>query len=57
MGFTAKARNKADKLTGQAKEKFGKITKNRSKQYEGKADQVKANLKDTAEKVKDTFRK
>jgi uncharacterized protein YjbJ (UPF0337 family) len=24
VGFTAKAKNKADKLTGQAKEKFGK---------------------------------
>ncbi len=57
MGFTNKAKNRADKLTGQAKEKIGEITNNPRLRNEGKADQVKANLKTTAEKIKDTFRK
>jgi uncharacterized protein YjbJ (UPF0337 family) len=57
MSATDKAKNKLDDLTGQAKEKFGEVTDDREKQNEGKADQVKSNLKDAGEKVKDAFRR
>lgn len=56
MSATDKARNEAEKLTGQAKETIGKATGNRRLQNEGKVDQVKANLKTTGEKVKDAVR-
>lgn len=57
MSATDKARNKADEMAGLAKEKFGEATDNPDKKNEGKAEQVVANLKDAAEKVKDAFRK
>ena len=56
MSTADKARNKLDKLTGQAKEKVGKATGNRRLRNEGKVDQVKANVKTTGEKIKDAFR-
>ncbi|WP_040841980.1 CsbD family protein [Nocardia brevicatena] len=56
MGATDKAKNKADNLAGQAKEKYGKATDDPEKKQEGKTDQVKSNLKDAGEKVKDAFR-
>ncbi|MGW7081456.1 CsbD family protein [Streptomyces sp. NPDC054871] len=56
MGAADKAKNKADELAGQAKEKFGQATDDRDLENEGKADQVKSNLKDAGEKVKDAFR-
>ncbi|MFE3756106.1 CsbD family protein [Nocardia tengchongensis] len=57
MSATDKARNKADEMAGLAKEKFGEATDNPDKKNEGKAEQVMANLKDAAEKVKDAFHK
>jgi uncharacterized protein YjbJ (UPF0337 family) len=51
-----KARNKAQELKGQVKEGTGRATGNRSLEAEGRADQVKANLKQAGEKVKDAFR-
>lgn len=56
MSGTDKISNKADELAGQAKEKYGEATGDESKKNEGKADQVKSNLKDAGEKVKDAFR-
>jgi uncharacterized protein YjbJ (UPF0337 family) len=56
MSTADKARNKFDKLSGQAKEKVGKATGNRRLRNEGKVDQVKANVKTTGEKIKDAFR-
>ena len=50
-----KLRNKAQYWGGRAKETVGRITGNRRTEYEGKRDQVKANLKDAGEKVKDAF--
>ncbi len=52
-----KLSNKAQYWGGRAKETVGRITGNRRTEYEGKRDQVTANLKDTGEKVKDAFRK
>ncbi|MBF6299547.1 CsbD family protein [Nocardia amamiensis] len=56
MSTTDKAKNKAEKVAGQAKEKFGKAADDRQKRDEGRTDQVKSDLKDAGEKVKDAFR-
>jgi uncharacterized protein YjbJ (UPF0337 family) len=52
-----KLNNKAQYWSGRAKEAVGRVTGNRRTQYEGKLDQVKANLKDTGERVKGTFKR
>ncbi|MDF2829451.1 MAG: CsbD family protein [Mycobacterium sp.] len=57
MSGLDKAKNKVDDLGGQAKEAAGHATGDESTKNEGKADQVKANLKDAGEKVKDAFKK
>ena len=57
MSGLDKAKNKVDDLGGQAKEAAGNATGDESTKNEGKADQVKANLKDAGEKVKDAFKK
>lgn len=56
MSALDKAKNKVEDLGGQAKEAGGKATGDKSTENEGKADQVKANLKDAGEKVKDAFK-
>lgn len=56
MGFEDKAKNKIDELGGKAKEVIGKVTGDESTENEGKADQVKSNLKDAVENVKDAFK-
>ena len=56
MGFEDKAKNKIDEFGGKVKEAIGKATGDGSTENEGKSDQMKANLKDAAEKVKDAFR-
>jgi uncharacterized protein YjbJ (UPF0337 family) len=50
-----KLSNKAQYWGGRARETVGRITGNRRTEFEGKRDQVKANLKDAGEKVKDAF--
>ena len=57
MGLGDKIRNAATKLTGRAKEATGKATGDDRLKNEGKGDQVKADLKQAAEKVKDAFKK
>jgi uncharacterized protein YjbJ (UPF0337 family) len=57
MSDLDKARNKVDELAGKAKEKLGHAAGDTDTENEGKADQVKSNLKDAGEKVKDAFRK
>jgi uncharacterized protein YjbJ (UPF0337 family) len=56
MGIDDKIENKADEVTGQAKEKAGNVTDNEDLQAEGKADQSSANLKQAGEKIKDVFK-
>jgi uncharacterized protein YjbJ (UPF0337 family) len=51
-----KLSHRAQYWGGKAKETVGKLTGNRRTQREGKLDQVKANLKDQRERVKDAFR-
>lgn len=56
MGLDDKVHNEADDLRGKAKEGVGRATDNEQLEAEGKGDQVKANLKQAGEKVKDAFR-
>ena len=55
MGFMDKAKDKAQSLKGDAKEKVGDATDNEQLQAEGKKDQVVGDLKGAGEKVKDAF--
>lgn len=55
MGLTNKAKNKILELKGRTKWITGKATDNRHLQLEGKSDQVKANIKQAGERVKDAF--
>ncbi len=57
MGAEDKAKNTAEKATGQVKEGAGKVTGNESLEAEGRGDQAKGNLKQAGEKVKDAFKK
>jgi uncharacterized protein YjbJ (UPF0337 family) len=56
MSLTDKAKNAAQKVTGQAKEATGKATDDRSLEAEGKGDQVSGSLKNAGENVKDAFK-
>jgi uncharacterized protein YjbJ (UPF0337 family) len=56
MSALDKAKNKVEDLGGQAKETVGSATGDKDTENEGKVDQVKANLKDAGEKVKDAFK-
>lgn len=50
-----KAENKAEELAGKAKEGIGKLTGNEQWEVEGKIDQIKSNVKEAGEKVKDAL--
>jgi uncharacterized protein YjbJ (UPF0337 family) len=56
MSGVDKAKNKVEQVGGAAKEKVGQATGDDSLRAEGKKDQVKGNLKDAGEKVKDAFK-
>jgi uncharacterized protein YjbJ (UPF0337 family) len=56
MSGIDKMKNKAEEVGGKGKETVGDATDNRDLQAEGKADQVKGNLKQAGEKVKDAFK-
>jgi uncharacterized protein YjbJ (UPF0337 family) len=56
MGMDDKVRNEAEEMKGRAKEGVGHATDNEQLEAEGKGDQVKANLKQAGEKVKDAYR-
>jgi uncharacterized protein YjbJ (UPF0337 family) len=53
MGLEDKFDNKTEELAGKAKEGVGKATRDEELENQGKADQLKSNLKQAAEKVKD----
>ncbi|GAA1791938.1 CsbD family protein [Agromyces lapidis] len=53
MGTEDKMGNAAERMAGKAKEGVGKLTDDERLEAEGKADQVKADVKDAGEKVKD----
>jgi uncharacterized protein YjbJ (UPF0337 family) len=56
VSLADKFRNKVQELRGRIKRNTGKVTGDRGLQAEGRADEVKSNLKQTGEKVKDAFR-
>lgn len=57
MGLDDKLSNAADKLGGKGKEAAGHATGDESLQAEGQGDQVKGDLKQAGEKLKDAFKK
>ena len=56
VSFTDKLRNKAQELRGRIQRNTGEVTGNRNLQAKGGADEVKGNLKQAGEKIKDAFR-
>ena len=57
MGTKAKAKNTAQQAKGKLKETVGKVSGNDKLRAEGKADQVKGDIKQAGEKLKDVFKK
>lgn len=57
MGLDDKISNAAQKLSGQGKEAAGNATGDESLKAEGQGDQVKGDLKQAGEKLKDAFKK
>jgi uncharacterized protein YjbJ (UPF0337 family) len=57
MGTDDKARNKAEELTGKAKEGLGRTIDDEQMEDEGRAEQAKSDVKQAGEKVKDAFKR
>ena len=55
MSFIDKAKNAAQKLMGEGKEKVGEQTNNPDMAADGQKDQVAGDLKQAGEKAKDAF--
>jgi uncharacterized protein YjbJ (UPF0337 family) len=55
MGAVDKAKNTMEDLEGKAKEAAGRATGDHGQEAEGRKDQVKSDLKDAGEKVKDAL--
>lgn len=56
MSSMDKSKNKAQEVKGKIEEKTGEATGDRDLEAHGKADQVKGNLKQAGEKVKDALK-
>jgi uncharacterized protein YjbJ (UPF0337 family) len=56
VSLADKLNHKAQELRGRIKRNTGEVTGDRRLEAEGTADEVKANLKQAGEKVKDAFR-
>jgi uncharacterized protein YjbJ (UPF0337 family) len=56
MSTSKKAKNTIDRLAGKAKEKVGEATGDARLRNEGRADQVRARVKMTGERLKDAVR-
>jgi uncharacterized protein YjbJ (UPF0337 family) len=57
MSFAKKISIKAQELRGRVKRNTGEVTGDRSLQAKGNADEVKADLRQAGEKIKDAFRR
>lgn len=53
MGTSDKIHNKTEEIKGRAKETVGAATGDRGMEHEGHIDQVKGNLRQAGEKLKD----
>lgn len=56
MSDLDKAKNKVQEMKGDVKEGVGDATDDERLENEGRSDQMKGNLKQAGEKVKDAFR-
>lgn len=56
MSALDKAKNAVEDVEGKAKEAFGKLAGHKDTEVEGKTDQVKSDLKDAGEHVKDVVK-
>jgi len=56
MSFADKFRYKAQELRGRIKRNTGEVTGNRRLEAEGRTDEVKSNVKQFGERIKDAFR-
>lgn len=57
MGAGEKIRNKTEKLAGVVKQRVGRATGHRELEVKGGIQRAKADLKQVAEKVKDSFKR
>ena len=57
MGLGDKFHNAAEKLHGRSKQAAGEATGNNRLRAEGRSRQVKADLKQAGEKIRDAFRR
>jgi uncharacterized protein YjbJ (UPF0337 family) len=57
MSDIDKAKNAAERVSGNVKEKVGDLTDNESLEAEGRREQGQADLKDAGENVKDAAKK
>ena len=55
MGLTDKFEDKAEELKGQGKQHLGDAMDNEQLQAEGKTDEVKGDVKQAGEEIKDAF--
>ncbi|HVU93143.1 MAG TPA: CsbD family protein [Jatrophihabitans sp.] len=56
MGATDKMKNEMENVEGKAKEAMGRATGDDTKKNEGQGKQVKSDLKNAGENVKDAFK-
>ena len=56
MGADDKIENKAEEFKGEGKEAVGRATDDEELTAEGQMDQVKGNIKQAGEKIKDIFK-
>jgi uncharacterized protein YjbJ (UPF0337 family) len=56
MGLDDKIDNKTEDVAGKVKEQVGKATDDKRLENEGKGDQVKSDVKQAGEKIKDAFK-
>jgi uncharacterized protein YjbJ (UPF0337 family) len=56
MSASKKAKNTFDRLAGQTEAKVGEVTGDNRLRNEGKADQIRARVKMTGERLKDAAR-
>ncbi|MBX7269375.1 CsbD family protein [Micromonospora sp. Llam7] len=57
MGVEDKFNNTTENTTGKVKEGVGRATDDERLEAEGRGDQMRANLKQAGEKIKDAFRR
>lgn len=56
MSISKKIAHSAEATKGRVKKVFGRATRNRTLEVEGRADQAKGNLKQSGAKIKDAFK-